>query len=232
MAIEASPFDSKHYGIRIGRWTGGDPANALAEIAAAGASYDVVFARLVERDPVRDVLERAGHRAVDILVTSTLAAGPPLVVEREVERHPTLSDPADIAAVVAIATASLRTSHLHADPRLPPERTAALYAEWTTNDVTGRADHTLIVRAPDGAPSGFLTALATATTCSIDLVAVDPARHGGGAGSALVGHFVNWARARGGTATVGTQHDNPALRLYQRTGFVPSAKHFTYHLWL
>ena len=42
----------------------------------------------------------------------------------------------------------------------------------------------------------------------------------------------DWTGARPIAATVGTQADNPALRLYARCGFVPTATHVTYHLWL
>ena len=130
---------------------------------------------------------------------------------------------------------AIRTSHLHADPRLPAERTRALYAAWATNDVTGRAQQTIVARAGRSL-IGYLTVVATPatapTTAMIDLVAVAAAWRGRGAGAALVAGFVDWLGDRPITATVGTQADNPALRLYARCGFVPTATHVTYHLWL
>jgi GNAT superfamily N-acetyltransferase len=226
MEIGLSKFDSDHYGVRVGKLVG----RASVEEVLAARDFDVVFVRLLAGDPMCADLERAGHRPVDTLVTSTLRKAPP-PPSIQVETHPRLSDPADIAAVEAITTESMRTSHLHADPRLPLAKTHALYAHWARNDVTGRGDHTSIVRDEGGAVIGYLAAVATETTAAIDLVAVRAAAFGRGLGTALVARFANWAAARGGTATVGTQHDNPALRLYARCGFVPTSTHFTYHLW-
>ncbi|HEX8110750.1 MAG TPA: GNAT family N-acetyltransferase, partial [Kofleriaceae bacterium] len=89
------------------------------------------------------------------------------------------------------------------------------------------------------------TALATATApataaAMIDLVAVAAAWRGRGAGARLLAGCIDWLGDWIGdrpgdhahVATVGTQADNPALRLYRRCGFVPTATHVTYHLWL
>jgi GNAT superfamily N-acetyltransferase len=125
----------------------------------------------------------------------------------------------------------MRTSHLHADPRLPAARTRELYAAWARNDVTGRAQRTIVARS-ERAVIGYLTVLVTPGTAVIDLVAVTASRQGLGVGSALLASFIEWIGGREIAATVGTQADNPARRLYARCGFVPTARHFTYHLWL
>jgi GNAT superfamily N-acetyltransferase len=253
MRLAACPFDSEHYGLAIGRLTR-DPGDGPSELAAALAvarreCHAVVFLRLTAEDPLRGVLEAAGHTPVDTLVTSTLASrrearrsagatpepapeprpgpGPGL----RIEHHDRLADPADIAAVAAITGEAIRTSHLHADPRLPAERTRALYAAWATNDVTGRAQQTIVAR--DGhALIGYLTVVATPDAAMIDLVAVAAAWRGRGAGASLITGFIDWLGDRNVLATVGTQAGNPALRLYARCGFVPTATHVTYHLWL
>jgi GNAT superfamily N-acetyltransferase len=256
MRLIASPFDSAHYGLAIGRLVrddGDGPGELAAAIAAARRErYAVVFVRLAGDDPLRGALGIAGYAPVDTLVTSTLAARPGIprrrepapevvpevVPEIEIEHHDRLDDPSDVAAVAAITGEAIRTSHLHADPRLPAEPTRALYAAWATNDVTGRAQHTFVARAGH-ALIGYLTVVATPatapTTAMIDLVAVAAAWRGRGAGAALIAAFVDWLGGLGDraiTATVGTQADNPALRLYARCGFVPTATHVTYHLWL
>jgi len=137
--------------------------------------------------------------------------------------------------VAAIAGEAIRTSHLHADPRLPAERTRALYAAWATNDVTGRAQRTIVARA-GRALVGYLAVVTAPVsaprTAMIDLVAVAATWRGRGAGASLLAGFIDWIGDRAITATVGTQADNPALRLYARCGFVPTATHVTYHLWL
>ncbi len=145
MRLIASPFDSAHHGLAIGRLVRDDgdrPGELAAAIAAARRErYAVVFVRLDGDDPLRGALGAAGYAPVDTLVTSTLAARPAIPRSREliIERHDRLDDPSDVAAVAAITGEAIRTSHLHADPRLPAERTRALYAAWATNDVTGRA---------------------------------------------------------------------------------------------
>lgn len=237
MRLAACPFDSEYYGLAIGRLTrdpGDGPAELAAAIAAARrARYAVVFLRLTDDDPLRRGIEAAGHAPVDTLVTSTRSSWHEIVRsdDVEIEHHDRLADPADVAAVAAITGEAIRTSHLHADPRLPAERTRALYAAWATNDVTGRAQQTIVAR--DGrALIGYLTVVATPDTAMIDLVAVAAAWRGRGAGASLIAGFVEWLGDRNVLATVGTQAGNPALRLYARCGFVPTATHVTYHLWL
>jgi GNAT superfamily N-acetyltransferase len=241
MRLVASPFDSAHYGLAIGRLVrddGDGPDELAAAIADARRErYAVVFVRLAGDDPLRGALEAAGNAPVDTLVTSTLTTRGLAIPHSElvIEPRDRLDDPSDLTAVAAITGEAIRTSHLHADPRLPAERTRALYAAWATNDVTGRAQQTIVARA-GRALIGYLAVVAAPvtapTTAMIDLVAVAAAWRGRGAGAALIAGFVDWLGDRPITVTVGTQADNPALRLYARCGFVPTATHVTYHLWL
>lgn len=236
MKIADSPFDSQHYGRRIGRLV--DATGATLEAmrgAARAAELDLLVVRLAEADPLRAELERAGHAAIDVLVTSTLERGrarPPseLAADITIEQHDQLDAPAELAQIAAI-TDSITTSHLHADRRLPLEQTRRLYAAWACNDARGRAQRTIVARA-GGAIVGYVTVLRTETTAVIDLVAVDPAWQGRGVGSAMLGAFIAWIAPQDVPATVGTQATNRALALYRRLGFVPTATHFTYHLWL
>jgi GNAT superfamily N-acetyltransferase len=196
-----------------------------------------VFLRLAAEDPLCAVAERHFTR-VDHLVTSTLGtarparAAPAIAAPAiAVEHHDRLGDPGDIEAIAAITSASIQRSHLHADAWLDPEATRRLYAAWARNDVTGRAQRTLLARSA-GQVIGYLTVVGGPGTAMIDLVAVTPGWHGRGVGSALLASFIDWIGDRDLVATVGTQADNPALRLYERAGFVPTAHHLTYHLWL
>jgi GNAT superfamily N-acetyltransferase len=236
MRVEASAFDSQHYGIPIGKLMpepGDGPSELVQAIYAARREHLVVFLRLVAGEPLCAIVEDTGRVPVDHLVTSTLDAVRPALAATAiaVEHHDRLDDPADIEAVAAITRASIQRSHLHADPRLPIARTRELYAAWARNDVTGRAQRTLLARS-DGAVIGYLTVVGGPATAMIDLVAVTPGWHGRGVGSALLASFIDWIGDRDVVATVGTQVDNPALRLYARAGFVPTAHHLTYHLWL
>lgn len=239
MNIEASAFDARHYALPIARLireTHDDGSAIEAALARARAGgYAVAFLRLAGHDPLVDSLAAAGHAPVDTLVTSTLDRArtrPPANAggaDVTIEHHPRLEHPGDVAAVVA-ATAAFRRSHLYADPRLPQARTHALYAEWATNDVTGRAGRVIVARWR-GAIVGYITVL-DGPSRVIDLVAVHPEHQGRGIGAALVGATTEWLASESIPATVGTQVDNPALALYARHGFVPTASDVTFHLWL
>ncbi|MDB4963257.1 MAG: hypothetical protein JWP01_3256 [Myxococcales bacterium] len=240
MRVEASPFDTQHYGISIGRLVAQpDSQDGPAEITAAleaaqRAGYAVVFLRLSATDRLRDAVEALGVVPVDTLVTSRLttraaASPPPAAVT--IEHHDRITDPDDIAAIATLTAEVMKTSHLHADQRLPVAQTRALYAAWATNDITGRAQRTIVARAGREVVS-YITLLVDGRSVVIDLVAVAAAWHGKGIGSAMVASVVGWIADRDVVATVGTQADNPALALYARHGFVPTHEHVTYHLWL
>src|SRR5215468_1927248 len=97
MRLIASPFDSEHYGLAIGRLVrddGDGPGELAAAIAAARRErYAVVFVRLAGDDPLRGALDGAGYAAIDTLVTSTLGPDRPAI-----RRSP---EPAPEAAIEA-----------------------------------------------------------------------------------------------------------------------------------
>ncbi len=238
MNVESAPFDTKHYGIAIGRLVA-LPSDGPAEITqaldqAARAGFAVVFLRLLSTDPLCKVVDAMGHVAIDRLVTSTLTARSATSRVPDgvtIEHHDRIEDAKDIAAIATLTADVMVTSHLHADPRLPIANTRALYAAWATNDITGRAQRTIIARAGRDVV-GYITLVVDARSVMIDLVAVAAAWHGKGIGSAMIASVIQWIGERDVVATVGTQADNPALALYTRHGFVPSHEHLTYHLWL
>jgi len=225
--LTASAFDSEVYGVRVGKLAPTVPADIDTGLAAARGQYDVVFVRIDAR--ATDLAARLGA-PLETLVTSQLGEGP-AVPSAGVEAVTQLDD-AEIATIAGFTGDAIRTSHYHADPRLPLARTRALYARWMENDLRGRAMATLVVRAASR-PVGALTIVSAGEgRVAIDLVAVDPSVQGQGLGSALVGGFISWVRDRGLVGRVGTQADNRALALYQRCGFVPVERAQTYHVWL
>lgn len=238
MRVQDSPFDARHYGVRVAHLHADveDDADELDRAVAEARTreLDVLFLRLPDAHGLCGVLARRGQPSIDTLVTSSLGTTrPPLRVSRDVtiEHHARLEAASDLDAVATITAETIRRSHLHADPRLPLERTRRLYAEWARNDVTGRAQRTIIARS-GGALVGYIAVLERGRRAIIDLVAVDAATQGRGIGSALLASFVEWIGDRDVIATVGTQADNPALALYKRAGFVATETHFSYHLWL
>lgn len=238
MKVEAASFDTQHYGIAIGRLVA-QPSDGRSELTSALEQatrdrYAVVFLRLLSTDPLRATVEEMGHVAVDTLVTSTLAersATSRCSDSVTIEHHDRIDAPMDIAAIATLTADVMVTSHLHADPRLPLARTRALFAAWATNDITGRAQRTIVARAGREIV-GYITLLVTPTSVMIDLVAVAASWHGRGIGSAMIASVIDWVGERDVVTTVGTQVANPALALYTRLGFVSSSEHVTYHLWL
>jgi GNAT superfamily N-acetyltransferase len=233
MLLQASAFDTEHYGLAIASLARTTDADDLDAAIAAGraAGYAVLFVRLPDSDPWCSLLAARGHQPVDTLVTSKLVGSPAIAhPEIAVEHHATVAG-ADADAVVAITTATIQTSHLHADSRLPIDKTRALYATWIRNDLAGRAALTLLARDA-GTVIGYCAVVVRGETAVIDLIAVHPAWHGRGVGSALIASFTRWVAEHGYAATVGTQASNAALRLYRRCGFVPISTQLTYHLWL
>lgn len=235
--IAPSPFDSSHYDLDVGKASLAslqDVDVVLEELRAS--DYDVVFVRIDHTHvAVHDALAMRGHAPLETLVTSALG-GQALHAARaapagvQIHELPVLADAADIDAVSAITLAAIHGTHLHKDARLPEHRTQRLYAAWARNDVTGRAQRTLLARVGRDV-IGYLTILQHGSTAVIDLVAVHPDWHARGVGSAMLDTFVSWVRREGFGARVGTQSDNPALALYGRFGFEPVERHWTYHLW-
>ncbi len=238
MKLEPSPFDSKQYGLTIGRLVpeSTDGAAELRECidAATRVGYAVVFLRLARGESLQAVVEAMGYAAIDTLVTSTLRTRSASTAQHDavtLEQVSRLDDPGDIASIARITADVMKTSHLHADARLPIAQTRALYAAWATNDVTGRAQRTFLARAA-GQIVGYITVLDRGSSIMIDLVAVDEAWRGRGIGAVLLRSVIAWIGDRDVVATIGTQRENPALGLYARHGFVPTEEHVTYHLWL
>jgi GNAT superfamily N-acetyltransferase len=233
--IEASTFDSEIFGIPIGR-ARLYKADDLDHVIEAGrqARLAVVFARADAAGPIMPQLAARGVTPLETLVTSTWQpqqrAASVSIREAVVEHHDVLDDD-EADQIAAITAEAITTSHFHADQRLSRKHTRMLYAAWAKNDVTGRAQRTLVVRE-QSAIAGYMTVLVRGELAIIDLIAVAPRHHGKGLGSALLASFLDWVGASGVNAKVGTQSDNRALALYRRFGFVPTTTEVTYHLWL
>ena len=87
MIVHASPFDSEHYGLQIGRIVPIGPEELRAGVAEArAAGYDVVFVRIAdEQTALIATLRDLGAEPLETLVTLALddgAALQGLVAER------------------------------------------------------------------------------------------------------------------------------------------------------
>jgi ribosomal-protein-alanine N-acetyltransferase len=104
---------------------------------------------------------------------------------------------------------------------------------WTRSQCAGILPMTgvaLMIAADEGAPVGFSLSRAVADEAELLLIAVDPDRQGHGAGSLLLRHFISAARDHGANRMhLEVRDGNPAVSLYQRSGFLPAGRRRNYY---
>lgn len=89
---------------------------------------------------------------------------------------------------------------------------------------------TLTIAENDEGAIGFSLARAVSDEAELLLIAVDPDRQGGGAGSALLQHFIADARAGGAHRLhLEVRDGNPAIKLYEARGFAPAGRRSGYY---
>ena len=139
---------------------------------------------------------------------------------------------ADTAALRAIASGSHGGTRFYADPNFPDDRCRVFYDTWIRRSLEGWAAGVLVADVDD-APRGYVSCHLDGGTGSIGLIAVDESARGSGLGSDLSRAAVAWCAERGADRmTVVTQGRNvPALRTFQRAGFLPSSLDLWFHKW-
>lgn len=233
--LEFLPWDTGHFGVRIGRLHAdrfdADTAAAVrAWVRAERVRCVYWLAGLGRADSIRRAQE-AGFRAVDVRVTldadaDALAAASP---QRGVRRLV----PADVARVARLSRTAFRDARFHRDGRFDRARCDRLYEIWARKECAAD-DCVVLVRGPRGAPTGFVTLrLDPAAVGRVGLVAVAAAGRGRGTGLALVRTALARARDRGAAAvSVVTQGSNvAAIRTYERAGFRVRTTELWLHCW-
>lgn len=183
---EALPWDSAHFGLRIGRMTtrrpGGDEmARALAWCREEAIDCLYLLADAGDPATVRRA-EAAGFGLVDVRVTfergldgsSDLGAQAPAVVIRAAVV------PDDLPALGDLAAAAHRGTRFFNDPAFPDGDCEGLYRAWIEGSALGRADAVLVAEAPapEGSGSGAVPGgdgAAGGEPVSVDAVAADTA---------------------------------------------------------
>lgn len=170
---------------------------------------------------------RAGFSVVDVNVTFDWMAGANINAEIEGNRDRAAtieaSNANDAAAIEEIAARCFTFSRFHLDPAIGRARANEIKRQWARNACSGRASVVYVSRHQHDV-TGFLAVLvneaAGKTDAIVDLVGVDAAHQGHGAGRALSRMFIEQWRDRADRLRVGTQISNvPALRLYESLGF-------------
>lgn len=226
---ELLDWDTEFWGKRIGRVRGSTLDRAASIDAWADAhDIDALFFLADAEDPrAAHAAERAGWQMMDIRVE----------LERPADRAPLAevireARPDDGAKLVAIASKSHGVTRFYADPKFPDERCDQLYETWIANSLAGWAAGVLVADGDNG-PAGYVSCHLDEGTGSIGLIAVDADARRAGLGVALAGSAVAWCAERGAERmTVVTQARNlPALRTFERVGFLVSSVGLWFHKW-
>jgi dTDP-4-amino-4,6-dideoxy-D-galactose acyltransferase len=214
--------------VRIGRVRGHALDPAAVDEWARGHGVSCVYYLARDEPGAAGTAEQAGFRLVDVRVELGREAA------ADVESAVRASRAEDEPELRRIARTNHPITRFYADPRFPDERCDDLYETWIARSLEGWAD-TVLVAERAGRPAGYVSchADAEAGRGSIGLIGVDPAARGLGLGRELVLGAVAWCAERGlREVTVVTQARNvPALRTFERCGFLTRDVGLWFHKW-
>ena len=145
--------------------------------------------------------------------------------------HPSIrfSNPDDGEFCAAIAEAVFLSDRYHADSMVSETIANQIKAAWARNEVNGRTDKTFIWEE-NGAIAGFNGCLLHDRIMTVDLIAVSQAHQGRGIGAALIEAAFSYYSGKADSVRIATQDSNiGALALYQKLGFVETARFSTLH---
>jgi dTDP-4-amino-4,6-dideoxy-D-galactose acyltransferase len=227
---EFLPWDTDHFGLRIGRVAQKRLTPELVSEINIWASANSIRCLYLLADPepvTMNLAAGAGFRVVDFRVTlekrlsETLPA--PQISIRPFQR-------ADLPSLSAIAMASHHASRFYMDGNLPEDRCDDLFRIWIERSCAGDANMVFVAES-DGAAVGYATCHLRGDEGNIGLVAVAPSARGRHLALGMIQRCCAWFQENGADhATVVTQGANtPATRLYQRCGFLQSSLGIWYH---
>jgi dTDP-4-amino-4,6-dideoxy-D-galactose acyltransferase len=231
--IRPLEWDSRHFGIRIGRVEG----DTLSEASARAyvderVRFDCVYL-LADANHV-ETSERAhqlGFRMVDIRVTLArpLEDPPGAATRDDTIREAVVCD---LPRLEALAAASYHDSRFYFDRGFARDRVDELYRIWLRNDHGNPSARVLVVDDATG-PAGYTSCTVKGADAEIGLVAIAEAARGTGKAQALLARARGWAATHGARRmTVVTQGRNVAAqRLYERAGFQVQHVGVWYHAW-
>ena len=227
-------WDSKHFGLRIGRVTNARLTESSIEEISQWTRDNAIDCLYFLADPDPATLRlamEAGFRFVDIRTTLEVSLDEP-PPERTFDVR--LARREDVNNLRRIAGRSHHGSRFYSDGNFAQQLCDELYRIWIERSCldSGFASEVLVVER-QAHVLGYVTYRLSSTLAEIGLVGIDQDFRGQGLGKLLLGAAVRRMQERGAeTARVITQGTNvPALRLYQRFGFRPVSVGLWYHLW-
>jgi len=180
--------------------------------------------------------EDGGFRLVDIRCTLIRELSVPTSDEAPAQAtaHMREARQQDLPAIRAIARKGYSFTRFYYDGHFPAEKCAGLYEAWIENSLRGYSN-AVFVAENEGRIAGYITCNLPrrSENSRIGLVGIASWARQQGIGRALVGHALIWFRQQQSPRVeVVTQGRNiPALRLYQRSGFLVDRVQLWYHKW-
>jgi len=129
--------------------------------------------------------------------------------------------------------ASTREQELAQVPLSPEQKAAFLRQQFEAQSAHYESNYTetsFDVVLVDGEPAGRLIVARWAEELRIVDIAMLPQQRGRGVGGRLMGELLAEADERGVKASIHVERANPAMRFYERLGFVPAGEHGVYLL--
>jgi dTDP-4-amino-4,6-dideoxy-D-galactose acyltransferase len=227
-------WDSSHFGMRIGRVLAVRGEERLFERAREWADREslacvYLLAEANDTAAVR-LAGDFGWRMVD--VRATLEAEKLMVSESHAPVR--LARAEDLPYLKRLAISSHRDSRFYTDGGFPTSACDRLFEVWIERSVLDRGfAGAVFVPELDGKPAGYITCAVKNGVGEIGLLAVDPNARRRGVGTGLLQQATNWFSEQGaGRISVVTQGSNvPALRMYERCGYMIESIQLWFHWW-
>jgi GNAT superfamily N-acetyltransferase len=232
VSIETLEWDTKHFGIKVGRLTV-EEDDTLSEVLSSIAQSDLEC--LIARTPVDDVgrikiLEDCGFRLKDIRVhlDLELANFHPARLSSGVEIQKYRRQ--DLEKLRQISGESFWSTHFHLDKKFIQEKVNKMYELWIDKAV--KEKYSIFVARKEGVPVGFLASNVELGDYYIELVAVAKKFRGKGIGKDLLNYSLRKAKLGFKKASIAVQLGNiTAIRLYEKLGFKINSSEATFHWW-
>lgn len=136
----------------------------------------------------------------------------------------------DIPEILEISKNAFSMSRFHQDSRIGFEVAEKIKQEWILANLTTRGDAiTLVSKNSIGEINGFNSILIQKDRLIIDLIAVSSEYRRQGVGRSLILKCQELSASSGKPVFVGTQADNPAIRLYESLGFSSNNVSYVWH---
>jgi GNAT superfamily N-acetyltransferase len=236
---ELLEWDSEHFGFKIATVVGSvldESTAALADDWSARNGVRCLYF-LANPDDARTsrVAAEHGFRVVDhrLTVRCSLAQEPPRSGSQAVEVSE--ASAAELVHVRSIAARSHRGGgRFYFDGGFPPERCDALYEAWVDRGWND-PERILLVARVNGEPAAYQVVgpVERGGARRLELLAVDPDRHGSGVGAATLSGGMRLLHAGGTpeTWTILSARNIVTVRLHERLGFLIEKAGIWHHKW-